>query len=103
MPPAANLKVAIDYTIRSAKGKVLMRTLLISNNDANWEWMQGTTYRTALRGVDVVPTYGIARKSSYHSVIGVGQAMAGDNLPGRVNTYSYRRYERSLGTLGTSP
>lgn len=115
-----------------AEGEVLLRTLLMSIDAANRSWMQGATYRDAVRAGDVMPTYaicevvesrdprhspgdivaaegewaeylcrpgrklqpmprvdplshlisayGIAGKTAYHGLIGVGRPVAGETV-----------------------
>ena len=42
-----------------AKGEVLLRTLLMSIDATDRAWMQGPTYRVALRSGDAMPTHAI--------------------------------------------
>jgi len=42
-----------------ADGEVLVRTILMSIDAANRAWMQGATYREAVKAGDVMPTYAI--------------------------------------------
>lgn len=41
-------------------GEVLLRTILMSIDAANRAWMQGATYRAAVRAGDAMPTYAVA-------------------------------------------
>lgn len=41
-------------------GEVLVRTILMSIDAANRSWMQGATYRAAVKAGDVMPTYAVA-------------------------------------------
>jgi len=115
-----------------AEGEALIRTILMSIDAANRAWMQGATYRDAVKAGDVMPTYaigevlesrdaslargdmvavesgwaefaavkarrawklphirplsnllsvyGIAGKTAYHGLLGVGRAQAGDTV-----------------------
>jgi NADPH-dependent curcumin reductase CurA len=115
-----------------AEGEALMRTILMSIDAANRAWMQGATYREAVKAGDVMPTYaigevlesrdaslapgdivavesgwaelaavkarrarklprirplsnllsvyGIAGKTAYHGLLGVGRAQAGETV-----------------------
>ena len=45
---------------RIESGEVLIRNILLSIDAANRSWMQGRTYRDAVRAGDVMPTYAIA-------------------------------------------
>ena len=40
-------------------GEVLLRVVLMSIDAANRSWMQGATYREAVKAGDVMPTYAI--------------------------------------------
>ncbi|MCR9126490.1 MAG: NADP-dependent oxidoreductase [Rhodobacteraceae bacterium] len=114
------------------EGEVLLRTVLMSIDAANRSWMQGATYRDAIKAGDVMATYsiaevvtsnsprlqagdivgceglwaeyitrpahkveklpkvsplsnlisvyGIAGKTAYHGLVGVGQPMAGETV-----------------------
>lgn len=42
-----------------AEGEVLLRTILMSIDAANRSWMQGATYRDAVRAGDAMPTYAL--------------------------------------------
>jgi NADPH-dependent curcumin reductase CurA len=42
-----------------AEGEALIRTILMSIDAANRAWMQGATYREAVKAGDVMPTYAI--------------------------------------------
>lgn len=42
-----------------ADGEVLLRTILMSIDAANRSWMQGATYRDAVKAGDTMPTYAI--------------------------------------------
>ena len=115
-----------------AEGEALIRTILMSIDAANRAWMQGATYRDAVKAGDVMPTYaigevlesrdaslargdmvavesgwaefaavkarrarklprvkplsnllsvyGIAGKTAYHGLLGVGRAQAGETV-----------------------
>ena len=115
-----------------AEGEALIRTILMSIDAANRAWMQGATYREAVKAGDVMPTYaigevvesrdaslapgdtvatesrwadlvavkarrarklprvrplsnllsvyGVAGKTAYHGLIGVGRAQAGETV-----------------------
>ncbi len=117
---------------KPAEGEVLLRTILMSIDAANRSWMQGATYREAIKAGDAMATYaiceviesrsdrlapgdivaaestwsehvalpankvqklpdvrplsnllsvyGIAGKTAYHGLIGVGRAMAGETV-----------------------
>ncbi|HUJ85793.1 MAG TPA: NADP-dependent oxidoreductase [Burkholderiales bacterium] len=44
-----------------AEGEAVIRTILMSIDAANRAWMQGATYREALKAGDVMPTYAIGQ------------------------------------------
>ncbi|MEO6029677.1 MAG: NADP-dependent oxidoreductase, partial [Candidatus Binatia bacterium] len=44
-----------------AAGEVLVRTVLISQDAANRAWMQGATYREAVKAGDVMHAYSLGR------------------------------------------
>ncbi len=61
-----------------APGQLLVRTVLISLDAANRAWMQGATYRDAVKGGDLMPGYVLGEVM--HST--VPQFMAGDLVGG---------------------
>ena len=50
-----------ERPVAAAPGHVLVRTLLMSIDAANRAWMQGATYREAVKAGDVMPTYAVAQ------------------------------------------
>lgn len=62
-------------------GEVLLRTVLMSIDAANRAWMQGATYRDAVRAGDVMPTYGICEVVESNSPrLAVGDIVAGETV-----------------------
>ena len=61
-------------------GEVLIRNILLSIDAANRSWMQGRTYRDAVRAGDVMPTYAIAEVvESNDPQFNQGQIVSGES------------------------
>ena len=61
-------------------GEVLIRNILLSIDAANRSWMQGKTYRDAVRAGDVMPTYAIAEVvESNDPQFSKGQIVSGES------------------------
>lgn len=60
-------------------GEILVKTLYMSLDAANRAWMQGPSYRDAVKGGDVMPTYMIGRVvTSRHSSVDEGSLVEVD-------------------------
>lgn len=64
-----------------AEGEVLLRTILMSIDAANRTWMQGASYRDAVRAGDVMPTYAICEVVESRSPrLAVGDIVSGETI-----------------------
>ena len=62
-------------------GEVLLRTILMSIDAANRSWLQGATYRDAVKAGDVMPTYAICEvMQSNTSRCAVGDIVAAESV-----------------------
>lgn len=62
-------------------GEVLLRTILMSIDAANRSWMQGATYRAAVKAGDAMPTYAICEvMQSDAAHIAVGDIVAAETV-----------------------
>lgn len=69
---------AVDAPMPSpGDGEVLLKVILMSIDAANRSWLQGATYRAAVKAGDAMPTYGICEVvESNSSRIAVGDIVA---------------------------
>lgn len=64
-----------------AEGEVLLRTILMSIDAANRSWMQGATYRDAVKAGDVMATYSICEVMASNSArVAVGDIVAAESV-----------------------
>lgn len=64
-----------------AEGEVLLRTILMSIDAANRSWMQGATYRDAVKAGDVMATYSICEVIASNSPrVAVGEIVAAESI-----------------------
>lgn len=62
-------------------GEVLLRTILMSIDAANRSWMQGATYRDAVKAGDIMPTYAICEVMQSKSPrLSKGDIVASDSV-----------------------
>ncbi|MEP3947767.1 NADP-dependent oxidoreductase [Ascidiaceihabitans sp.] len=65
----------------AGEGEVLLRTILMSIDAANRSWMQGVTYRDAVKAGDVMATYSICEVMASNSPkIAVGDIVAAESV-----------------------
>ncbi len=76
-----------DFVLQNAEipsiedGEVLVKNILLSIDAANRSWMQGKTYRDAVRAGDIMPTYSIAEVvESNDDRFSKGQIVTGDSV-----------------------
>jgi hypothetical protein len=79
--------VKSDFEVNEAEiptikeGEVLIKNILLSIDAANRAWMQGKTYRDAVRAGDIMPTYSISEVvESNDNRFKPGQIVSGDSL-----------------------
>ena len=84
--PTGNLKKT-DFVLENVEmpqigdGEVLVKNILLSIDAANRSWMQGKTYRDAVRAGDIMPTYAIAEViESNVERFQKGQIVTGDSV-----------------------
>ena len=84
--PTGNLEKT-DFVLQNAEtpqiedGEVLVKNILLSIDAANRSWMQGKTYRDAVRAGDIMPTYSIAEVvESNDDRFSKGQIVTGDSV-----------------------
>lgn len=64
-----------------AEGQVLLRTILMSIDAANRSWLQGATYRAAVKAGDVMPTYAVSEVVDSRSPrLAVGDIVGSEGL-----------------------
>lgn len=75
-----------------AEGEVLIRTILMSIDAANRAWMQGATYRDAVKAGDVMPTYAIGEvMESRDASLAPGDIVAVESVWAELATVKARR------------
>ena len=84
--PAGSL-AETDFELQEAEipkigeGQVLIKNILLSIDAANRSWMQGKTYRDAVKAGDVMPTYSISEViESNDEKFKPGQIVSGESL-----------------------
>jgi NADPH-dependent curcumin reductase CurA len=75
-----------------AEGEVVIRTILMSIDAANRAWMQGATYRDAVKAGDVMPTYAIGEVvESRHASLAPGDIVAAESVWSELAAVKARR------------
>lgn len=75
----ANFALSESAMPEPAEGEVLLRVILMSIDAANRSWMQGATYRAAVKAGDAMPTYAICEVAQSNSPrLAVGDVVAAE-------------------------
>ncbi|MFT5799267.1 MAG: NADPH-dependent curcumin reductase CurA [Candidatus Azotimanducaceae bacterium] len=79
----------------AGEGEVLLRTILMSIDAANRSWMQGATYRDAVKAGDVMATYSICEVMVSNSArVAVGDIVAAESVWAEYVTCPARKVQK---------